>query len=192
MALIAQEGLAAGLARQHAIVTLAAERSFIDAALARHQTHNAFRHVDVEVVAHDAPAQGRGRGEESVEEAHEVGFVAGIGDAAADLAGDDVEVGDERLRPMADIFELAPLDPARPHGQRGGDAFERLDAGHLVDRHRPHRLAGFHGAAVDAAHIEALALKIRIGLGREPGADAMRLEVGFFLKSAPPSGARRI
>ena len=45
---------------------------------------------------------------------------------------------------------------------------------------------GCDGAAIDVAHIDALGLEVRIGLGREPGADAMRLEVGFFLKSAPP------
>ena len=144
MALIAQEGLPARLSRQDAVVPFAAERGFIDAALARHQPHDAFRHVGVEIIADDAPAHARPRrGEELFEEGREVGFGAGVGDGAADLAGDDVEAGDQGLRAMADIFELAPLDPARPHGQRGGDAFERLDAGHLVDRHRPRRLPGF-------------------------------------------------
>ncbi len=114
---------------------------FLDAALARHQPHDGFRHVGIEIVADDAPAHGRRRrGEERFEEGGEVGLGAGIGDAAADLAGGDVEIGDQRLRAVADIFELAPLDPARPHRQGGGDAFERLDAGHLVDRHRPGRL----------------------------------------------------
>ncbi len=62
MALIAQKGGAADFARQDAVVTFAAERCFIDAALARNEPHHAFRHVDVEVVADDAPAhvcQGR-------------------------------------------------------------------------------------------------------------------------------------
>ena len=155
------------------------------------EPHDGFRHVGVEVVADDAPAHGRcRRGEERFEEGGEVGFGAGVGDAAADLAGGDVEMGDQRLRTMADVFELAPFDLAGPDRQGGCDALERLDAGHLVDRDRAHRLLGFDGAAIDAAYIDALGLEVRVGLGREPGAHAMRLEVGFFLKSAPPSGAR--
>lgn len=101
-----------------------------------------------------------------------------------------VEAGDQCLRAVPDVFELAPLDLARPHRQGRGDASERLDAGHLVDRHRPHRLLGLDGAAVDAAYVNALGFEIRIGLGREPGPDAMRLEVGFFLKKSPHRAGR--
>ena len=47
--------------------------------------------------------------QQAIEDAHEVGFGARIGDRAADLAGDDAEVGDQRLR-AARISE-ASLQP---------------------------------------------------------------------------------
>ena len=48
--------------------------------------------------------------EQAVEEADEVGPGERPCEAAAGLAGGDVQAGDQRLRAMADMFELAPLD----------------------------------------------------------------------------------
>ena len=123
VAVIAQEGLTADFSCQYAIAAFAAKRSFIDAALARYQAHDAFRHVGVEIIANDSPRHGRrGRGEESLEERRKVCFGAGIGHCAGDFASGGIEAGDQRLGAMADIFELPPLDPRL----RGGRLFPGL------------------------------------------------------------------
>ena len=49
---------------------------------------------------------------------------------------------------------------------------------------------GLGGGAVDSADVSALAVEGGIGLGRQPHPEPVRLKVGFFLKSAPPSAAR--
>jgi len=43
---------------------------------------------------------------------------------------------------MADILEFPSLDVSGLHRQAGCCAFQRLDAGHLVDRDGPHALFG--------------------------------------------------
>jgi len=43
---------------------------------------------------------------------------------------------------MPDVLELAPLDVSRLHRQARGGTFQRLDAGHLIDRDGLHALVG--------------------------------------------------
>ena len=43
-----------------------------------------------------------------------------------------IEVGDQTLRPMAEIFILGTLDQAWPQGQGGGSTLQRLDPGLLI------------------------------------------------------------
>ena len=81
------------------------------------------------------------------EKSREVLFGPGIADHAFDLAGGDVEGGDQGLSAMAAILELAPLDLARHHRQSRRDALQRLNAGHLVDGDRAMGLVGA-GAAL--------------------------------------------
>ncbi len=65
--------------------------------------------MGVEVVADHLPACcRRRRAEQFVQERHEVRFGAGIADTAADLAGGDIERGDQRFGAVPDILELPP------------------------------------------------------------------------------------
>ena len=167
MALIAQEGLAAGHGFEDTAFAFFAEVVF-DAAMTGDEAHDAFGQVDVEVVTDDAPTHcWRGGAYKAIEEG-----------------------GDQGLRAVAPIFEFAPLDLARPHGQTGGRPLERLNAGHLVDRHRAHRWRVLQGTPIDRADIGAFGLEFRVRPGRQPRAQQMGLEIGFFLKSAPPGGVK--
>ena len=107
------------------------------------------------------------------------------------LAGRHVESRNHRLRAVADVFELPPGDLARLDRQVRGGALQRLHAGHFVDRHRANVLLRRRGRLmIERTDLGAFALELRVRLGREPAAHAMRLEVGLFLKSARPSRAR--
>jgi len=87
---------------------------------------------------------------------------------------------------MPDILELAPLDMPRLHRQGRGGTLQRLNAGHLVDRHGVHVLLGGRRCRlVDGADIGALGVEFRVRLGRQPIAVAMRLEVRSFFKKRP-------
>ena len=93
---------------------------FVDAAEPGHEADNAFGHMGVEVVADDFPSRGVGvRGEQRLKVSHEIGLGATVTHGALDFAGDNIESGDQGLRAVADIFELAPLHLPRLHGQRG-------------------------------------------------------------------------
>ena len=46
---------------------------------------------------------------------------------------------------MPDVLELPPFDVSRLHRQVLGGTFQRLDAGHLVDRDGLHALLGGSG-----------------------------------------------
>ena len=192
VALVAQEGLAAGARFEDAALALFPEIAF-DCAVAGDQTHDALGEVDVEVVANDAPLLiRRSLAEAGVEEGCEVGFSAAFADRALERAGGDIEGGDERLRAVALVLELPALDLARLHRQAGGQALQGLDAGHFIDRERAHPRRIAQGPAVDLADVPALGMKVRIGLGRQPDPQAMRLEVRTFLKSAPRCGAKDV
>lgn len=124
----------------------------------------------------------------AVGRAGEILFGAGVADAPLDHAGGHVEAGDQRLRAVAGILEFATLDLARAHRQGRRDPLQRLDAGHLIDRDRPHRVRvriGLGGGAVDDADLSAFGLEVRIGLPREPQPEAMRLKVRLFFEKRP-------
>jgi hypothetical protein len=48
------------------------------------------------------------------------------------LSSRDIQVGNQTLRAMALIFKFFSLDVTRLHGQRGMEAFQCLNAGHLI------------------------------------------------------------
>ncbi len=190
VALVAQEGLAAGARFEDAALAFYPE-VLVDPAVAGDQPHDGLGEVDVEVVADDAPWLVRHPlAEARLEEGCEVGFGTAFADRALERAGGDIEGGDERLRAVALVFELPALDLARLHRQAGGQALQGLDAGHLIDRERAHPRRIAQRLAVDLADVPALGMKVRIGLGRQPDPQAMRLEVRTFLKSAPRCGAK--
>ena len=132
-----------------------------------------------------------GGGEQAFQEPDVVGLGATVADAADHAAGGDIEGRDQCLGAVPDILELTPLDVPRLHRQAWGGAFQRLDAGHLVDREGLHAvLGGGRRRLVDGADVSALGLEVGIRFRRQPIAAAMRLEVAAFLKSARPSRAR--
>ena len=103
-----------------------------------------------QTIFHACPCEGGGRrrwrrGEQRLEERHEIRFGAGVPDRATDLASGDVERADQGFRAMPDILELPPFDVSRLHRQVLGGTFQRLDAGHLVDRDGLHALLGGSG-----------------------------------------------
>ena len=109
---------------------------------------------------------------------------------AAHLAGRDLDVADQAHRAVPLLFKLAPFHFARLPWLRGGDAVARLNARHLVapDDVRAHGMQQ-RGIGVDRADgFDLLGEGLRVvsfGLGVEPGAAAMRLEIGRSLRSAP-------
>ena len=95
--------------------------------------------MGVEVVADDFPSRGVGvRGEQRLKVRHEIGLGPTVADGALHFAADNIESGDQGLRAVADIFELAALHLARFHRQRGGGSLQRLDARHLIDGNSAH------------------------------------------------------
>jgi hypothetical protein len=126
-----------------------------------------------------------------LQERHEICLGAAISDGAADLAGGNVERGDQGFGAMPDILELPPFDVTRLHWQARRGAFQRLDTGHFIDRDSLHTLrSGGGGRLIHCADIGALRVEVGIRLGRQPVTVAVRLEIGLFLKSARPSRAR--
>ena len=104
----------------------------------------------------------RRRGEQCLQERHEIRLGAGIADGAADLAGGDIERGDQGFGAMPDVLELPPFDVPGLHRQARGGAFQRLDTGHLVDRNGLNALfGGGGGRLIHRADIGALACRSR-------------------------------
>jgi len=105
--------------------------------------------MGVEVVADHLPGRcRRRRGEQIVQECHEIRLGAGIADRAADLACRDIERGDQGFRAVPDILKLPPLDVPGLHRQARGSSLQRLDTGHLVDRDGLAALLGDSGGRV--------------------------------------------
>jgi hypothetical protein len=106
-----------------------------------------------------------------------IGLGTAVPHKALDFASDNVKSGNQGLRAVADIFELAPLHLSWLHGQRGRGAFQRLNTGHLIDGNgaRTFRRGG-RGFEMGGTNSGTLGLEIRIGLGREPIPDTMGLK----------------
>jgi len=122
----------------------------------------------------------------------EIPLGARFADVCTRCASGDVEAGDEGTGAVAGVLELAPFDAPGPDGQGRGDAFEGLDAGHLVDAEGWDTSGGtLGGEPIGLANVMALLGELRIGLGVEPPAHTMGFEVDIFLKCAQPSAARQ-
>ena len=106
-----------------------------------------------------------------------IGLGARVTDLAHNRAGDDVKCGDQSLRAVTDIFKLAPFNLPRQHRQQWRSALQRLHAGHFVNGNRMHTFSGrSRRLSVCRANLGALCLELRVGFGREPIADEMRLD----------------
>src|SRR6266481_2970266 len=94
---IAQEGFAGRLGSKHTRLAFDSELD-LEAAEAGNKAHDGLGEVDVEVVADDvAPCVGGGVAQQAAEKTCEILFGSGVADHALDLAGGDVEGGDEGL-----------------------------------------------------------------------------------------------
>src|SRR6266852_926335 len=181
---LAQERLAGGLGREHARLAFDAELA-LETAVARNQADDGLGEVDVEIVADDVPPNVGGITQHAAEKSREILLRAGIADHAFDLAGGNIEGGDQGLSAVAAVLELTPLDLARHHRQPRCDALQGLDAGHLVDGDRAMGVIGGGRSLVNCADIRALGVEGGIGLRGQPVTDAMRFEVGLFFKKRP-------
>jgi hypothetical protein len=87
---------------------------------------------------------------------------------------------------MPDILELPPFNVSRLHRQVRRGPFQRLDAGHLVDRDGLHALLGGGGGClIHRADVGALGVEVGVRLAGQPVTVEMRLEIGHFFKSRP-------
>src|ERR1700758_106306 len=108
-----------------------------------------------------------------------------VADHACDLAAGDIEAGDQGLRAVAAILELAPLGLAGLHRQSRRGTLQGLNAGHLVDRDRAMAVIGTGRGLVNLADVGAFGIKGRIWLWRQPITETMGLEVRLFFKKRP-------
>ena len=133
VALIAQEGLAAGLGLEDAVFAFVAEVAG-KAALPGDQPDHAFGKMYVEIVGDDLPSGFRRIAcDQGLQEGGEVLFGASRADRALDRAGCDVEGSDQGLGTVADVLVFPPLDEARRGPQARCGALKRLDTAHLVE-----------------------------------------------------------
>ncbi len=102
-----------------------------------------------------------------------------------------VEMGDQALRPMTNVFLLGALDQATLHGQRGRGALQGLDPRLLIcaDDVAPLLSEGLCLLVhlTHCRHFVGKHLGI-IGLRVEPVFDPMRLHIGLILKNARRCG----
>ena len=185
MVWLAQERLTGGLGSKHTGLAFDAEVA-LEAAVVGNEADDGLGEVDVEIVADDVPpGVAGGAAQQIVEKSRKILLCAGIADHAFDLAGGNIEGGDQGLSAVAAVLELTPLDLARHHRQPRCDALQGLDAGHLVDGDRAMGVIGGGRSLVNCADIRALGVEGGIGLRGQPVTDAMRFEVGLFFKKRP-------
>src|SRR5229473_4355458 len=148
---LAQERLTGGFGGEHAGFAFDAEAA-LEAAATGNDANDGLGEMDVEIVADDVPSGiGGGGAEQAAEKSCEILLGPPRADHPLDLAGGDVEGGDQGLRAVAAILELAPLNLAWRHRQPRRDALQRLNAGHLVDGNRAMGLIGSCRSLVDLA-----------------------------------------
>jgi hypothetical protein len=116
-------------------------------------------HRNVEIVADDVPPGVTGSAAQHVaEKTREILLSPCIADHPFDLAGGDIESGDQGLSAVTPVLELAPLDLARQHRQPRRDALQDLNAGHLVDRNGAMGVVGAGRSLVNLTDVSALGL----------------------------------
>lgn len=156
------------------------------------QTHHCFGGMRVEVV-HDQ-VRWRVRGtprQQAGQELRKILLSACLAELRRNLPGRYVEPGDQGVGTVANVLELAALDVPRGHRPGRSYPLKRLNPSHFVNRDRRDSRRRPNGCqAVGLADVVALLGEPHVCLGVEPAARAMRLEVHFFLKSAPRSATK--
>ena len=102
-----------------------------------------------------------------------------------------VEVGDQTLRPMAEVFILRALDQTRLHRQGGGGTLQRLYPGLLIRTNDMASVLGYSWRLlIRFTHGSHLGGKCHgvIRLGVEPVLDPMGLQIHLILKNARHCG----
>ena len=92
---------------------------------------------------------------------------------------------------MTHVLELAAGHPPWPRRQVWGQPLQRLHVRQLVGAHGPlTSLSSLGSGAIDGAHVSDLGVSVRVGGGRQPIADAVRLQVGRFSIAALHAAAK--
>ena len=140
--------------------------------------------MGVELIANEDPLSFRVKADGLLDVFNEIDFGTGVADGGNEnLSRRYLEIGDECLRPMSNIFKFPSFFKSRFSGLGWMKSFESLDAGHLVCTH-------------DMASLFVQSTSLRIGvanglylgvenfsvfvLGIEPISGQVRLKVCFF------------
>ena len=108
-----------------------------------------------------------------------------------DFPSRHVEIGDQALRPMAEVFILGALDEAWLHGQGGGRTLQRLYPGLLIRTDDMTSILGYGWRMlIRFTHGRHLGGKCDGGsrLGVEPVFDPRGLQIRLILKNARHCG----
>ena len=166
----------------------------VDIAALGHQAHQGFRLVRVETVYDEDPDTARIRVDRLGDMPSEVRLFACRSYRGRDHAtGGYFQIGKQALRAVPDVLEFTALY------QTGTRRFGRmlalcgLDARFFIGRDQVRaRLMQGAGLAVEGADRPGFFGKLRrvFNLWIEPVAAQVGFDLGFFLKSAPPCGAK--
>jgi hypothetical protein len=105
----------------------------LHATLLCYQAHQRFGLMGIELISDKDPAGLRIRLDRLGDVSGEVGFGArGSNAGSHKLSSRDIQVGNQTLRAMALLCKFFSLDVTRLHGLRGMEAFQCLNAGHLI------------------------------------------------------------
>src|SRR5207244_3004123 len=108
MVRLAQECLTGDLGSKHTGLAFDAEVA-LEAAVAGNEADDGLGEVNVEIVADDVPPGVAGSAaQQVVEKSRKIPFSAGFADHALDLAGGNIEGGDQGLSAVAAVLELTP------------------------------------------------------------------------------------
>ena len=162
-------------------------QGYKDVGLVGDEAHQRFGLVGVEAIYDEVPAvDHRSSFHTALNMLDEVFFGAcGAARNRGDSTGDDIEVDDQRQGAMPDVFELAPFDFARRHGQPRVFPLQGLNAGHFVRAH--HRFAllrQLRRLSVERVDVVDFLIELLIRLGCQPITNQVRLDTLFFSKRA--------
>lgn len=108
----------------------------LDITLFSHKPDKRFRFVGVELIANKDPLSFRVKADGLFDVFNEVRFGTGVADGRTkNLSCRYLEVGDECLRPMSNVFKFPSLLKTGFSGLGWMESLESLDTGHLIGAH---------------------------------------------------------